>query len=219
MSIYEPLPVATKAGSGKAATNRRWRPWYSTIADVMLRTPNATIAEIAAELGRGPATIGAIMASDTFKDYFARRRQEFSARHDFAITCGLQEVAVEGIRQLSQRLKSDRVERMSTKELRETTTSVLDRLGYGPAQAPQVAVNVNQQNNVVVPPTSLETLEQARSALRAAEALRLAAPSAPPAVACPAEVEESRGGEAEDSEVAQLEHLVLEGEILDPEVP
>lgn len=189
--VTEPLPKATFSGLTKAATNNRWRPWYSSIADVMLRNPNATIAEIAKELGRGTATVGMVMASDTFRDYFARRRAEFSERHDFAIIAGLQEIAVASIGELSRRLKGPEAARIPARELRETATSVLDRLGYAPDSKPAVAVNVsgNEANVVVVPAASRETLENARSVLRAVEAQRAAAPLAPLVTQRPASLE------------------------------
>lgn len=174
----EPLPRSTTAGHHRAATNLRWRAWYSCIGDEMLRNPKATIAEIAQRLGRHPGTVGAIVASDTFRDYFARRRQEFSELHDFSIAQGLTDVAEASLELLANRLRGSEAARVPTKQLTETAAMVLDRLGYAPKTGPatQVNINTNSGQQVLVPPTALPTLERARSALRASEAANAAAP-------------------------------------------
>ncbi len=175
---FEPLPRSTTAGHHRAATNMRWRAWYSCIGDEMLRDPKATIAEIAQRLKRHPGTVGAIVASDTFRDYFARRRKEFSELHDFSIAQGLTDVAEASLELLASRLRGSEAARVPTKQLTETAAMVLDRLGYAPSTSPATQVNINNNSGqqVLVPPTALPTLERARSALRASEAANAAAP-------------------------------------------
>lgn len=177
--VFEPLPHRTRDGHDRGATNRRWRAWYSHIADEQLRDPKATIAQIAERLQRNPGTIAGIVASDTYRDYFARRRQEFSARHDFAIIHNLQRAGAAAVSALADRLEDPtQLARIKTTDLTETTASVLDRLGFAPPKpATAVNVNVNNGNQVVVPSLTREALEEARAKLRAVEQQKLLEPS------------------------------------------
>lgn len=187
MPVFEPLPQATKGGHYKAATNKRWRPWYSAIADEMISDPKATIAQIAERLGRHSGTVAAIVASDTFKDYFARRRSQFSELHDFTITQRLGDVAEASLRKLAERIEGPESARIPTKQLTETAAMVLDRLGFAPKPGPSVVVNTNTNTGqqVLIPATSADVLERARSALRSAEAANAAQAADLPALRPP----------------------------------
>lgn len=181
----EPLPRSTEAGMHKSATNTRWRPWYSAIADYQLRNPMATIEEIATALGRGKTTIACVVASDIYKYYFAERRRDFTERHDAAITASLNRIAVASLDTLASRLETPAMrDRLTTQQIRETATAVLDRLGFAPRTASAVSVNVNSGNQtVVVAPVALDRLAEARSTLRAVEAARAAGVPALPSSA------------------------------------
>src|SRR5882762_3891052 len=75
----------------------RWRWWYSAIADWMLRHPGGSMKECALALGRGTGTVSAITSSDTFKTYYAQRKQDWQDQHDGELRTRLHSVALEGL--------------------------------------------------------------------------------------------------------------------------
>jgi hypothetical protein len=133
-----------------------------------------------------------IMKSDMFVEYYTRRKQAFHALHDHRIKSRLTDVATESLDAILMTVKAKK-DQIPLRQLTELTSSVLDRLGYGPqAAAPQVVVHttVDQSRHLSVDVTASD-LEAARMALRAAEAQRAgssfptleATPSSPPALA------------------------------------
>jgi hypothetical protein len=73
---------------------------------------------------------------------------------------------------------SDKLEKQGDKIpmniLSEVMSGTLDRLGYAPKAAPTAVVNVNSvENRVVMIPIDANALQEAREAIRAAEAKRV----------------------------------------------
>lgn len=152
----------------------RWRPWYSSIADWMLRNPGKPLADCAAELGKGESTIAAITASDTFRTYFAQRRQQWTELHDRALTQKLTKVTEAALDSMLEQLEKKK-DQIPIALVTQVATSGLDRLGFGPKVAPpSVNVNVNQTDNRVQVAVSAVDLAEARSALRLVESRRAA---------------------------------------------
>lgn len=152
----------------------RWRWWYAAISDAMIANPGATNTDIALSLGKAANTISMIANTDLFRDYHAQRRQEFQKSHDFILSSKLGRVAEKGLDLLLEVMETKRTS-VPLAQLVAITNSSLENLGYGPkapAQAP-VQVNVHQQ---VAVPISAGALEEARDALRRAEAKQLQAP-------------------------------------------
>lgn len=183
MSILEPLPSQAprgtdkRTGTGNPYTGR-WRWWYSAIADEMLANPRATHAEIAKKIGRATTTVGYIVATDMFREYYARRRAEYSRAHDEALRNKVLGVAEASLDVLTTQFKT-KGDQVPMKLAAEVATGMLEALGYGAPAAPQVVVNNTQDNStkqVVVTQASLSELEAARAALQAAEARRIEAP-------------------------------------------
>jgi len=169
--VWEPRP---QPGFGLSSNpyQGRWRGWYSAIADWQLANPGRPIAECAKALGKHPNTVSLIASSDMYRDYFARRREEWTREHDFALINKTTRVA-----EMSLDLMIDKMEKQGDKIpmniVTGVATSALDRLGYAPKTAPSVEVNVNQDNRkVVMVPISAGALEEARDAIRAAEQAR-----------------------------------------------
>lgn len=173
--VWEPRP---QIGSGLSSNpyQGRWRGWYSAIADWQLANPGRPMAECAKSIGKHPNTIAMIVATDMYRDYFARRREEWTREHDFALINKTTRVA-----EKSLDLMLDKMEKQGDKIpmniVTEVATSALDRLGYAPKTTPSVEVNVNSQDNrkVVMIPISAGALEEARDAIRAAEQARAVA--------------------------------------------
>lgn len=178
MSFTEPLPSPAQRSVAKSTGNPytgRWRWWYSAIADEMLKNPKATNPEIAKAIGRSPSTVGFIVATDLFRDYYAKRRAEYSRQHDEAIRNKLLGVAEASLTILTDQLEKKK-DQVPIKMVTEIATSMLEKLGYGAPAAPQVVVNNTQDNStksVVVTQASLSELEAARQALQLAEARRI----------------------------------------------
>jgi len=150
----------------------RWNWWYSSIADIMIRDPSMRLSDIASELNKASNTISMIVNTDLFKDYLARRKEEWRRDHDFVILSKIQRVAELSLESVAQQLEKKK-DQVPLNMAVETMVSALDRLGYGAKTQPQVAVNVNQSDNrtqtVIVQGVSASALEEAREALRLAE--------------------------------------------------
>jgi hypothetical protein len=183
--VPEPQYRNTTLQNTNSAYNGRWSWWYSAIADALIENPDSTITAIATKLNRHPGTIGQIMKSDMFVEYYARRKQAFHALHDHRIKSRLTDVATEGLDQILNVLKTKK-DQVPLRQLESITTSVLDRLGYGTTTpAPSVVVNNNvdaRQQSVSLSGVSASDLEEARMALRAAEAQRAGTSAFNPAV-------------------------------------
>lgn len=153
----------------------RWNWWYGAIADVMIEEPGLKVQEIAKRLNKHEKTISLIMRTDMFQEFLAQRRAEYRGNHDFALKSGLQRVALLALDAAADHLekKKDQVPLASSIE---AMSSALDRLGYAPQSSPAVSVQVNNDNSktqtVVVEGVSASALEEARAALRLAEAKR-----------------------------------------------
>lgn len=176
MSVLEPSISRAPVRGGSNPYQGRWRWWYSAIADWMLRNPGRPLKECAREFRKSENTIYYITGSEVFRDYFARRKAEWSRDHDFALRSKLTRVAELTLDATVEKLQSQR-DKTALPVLTELLTSSLDRLGFAPQTGPQVQINQqigDNRNQVVQLPGSVtvSALEQAREALRAAEQLR-----------------------------------------------
>jgi IS30 family transposase len=157
----------------------------------MIRRPSGAINEIAKELNKHPNTISMIINTDMFQEYLARRKDQWHKEHDFALMSKVTRVAELALDSVATHLETKR-DQVPLPIAVEAMTSALDRLGYGPKTAPQVSVNVDNSSRsqtVVIEGVSANALEEARQALRIAEAKRgeeydgrLARPPAPPLI-------------------------------------
>jgi len=142
----------------------------------MLRNPGGRLTDCANELNKSLSTISLIAGSDMFREYLARRKEEWRQEHDFALREKVTAVAEASLDLVLAKIqtKGDMIP-MTT--ISAVSTSALDRLGYGPRAQPQVQVNVqNNDNRQVQVPVTAAALEEARAALRLAEARRIRAP-------------------------------------------
>lgn len=205
----EPLP---SQGLKKKANpyEGRWRAWYSSIADWMLANPGRTQAECAAALGKGTTTIGFIMASDTFKQYFAARRAAWSEVHDRAITQKLTAVTEAALDSMLDQFEKKK-DQIPLQLVTQVATSGLDRLGFGPKTVPPaVNVNVSQTDNRVQIAVSAADLAEAQSALRLVEARRaLENTPSPPSLAGPGGVEVEGEAVVEAAETRDEDDIFL----------
>jgi hypothetical protein len=168
MTIAEPALARTKQGPHWEG---RWRWWYSSIADHMIRNPGTTFTEIAAALNKNPNTISAITGTDMFREYLARRKQEFQREHDYAIRAKLTGVAEASLDIMLSQLQK-KGEQIPMQRLENVVSMTLDRLGYAPASTPSVVVNNNtdaRTQTVAIQGLTPLALEEARQALRLAE--------------------------------------------------
>src|SRR5882762_4534754 len=184
----------------------RWKWWYSAVSDWMLRNPDGSLVDCAAELKRNKTTIYSITCSDTFKRYHQLRKAEYQARHDDTLHNKLHALAVTSVDQLTEIVKK-RGDQVPMQVLAPIAMGALDRLGFAPkppgSVAPQVAVTVQQNVDarVQLPGSVTQAdLEEARMALRMVEQRKLHSPLldlgaiVPDA---PAQLEGGGGGEAE----------------------
>lgn len=164
---FEPLP---KRALGPNSPG--WRPWYPAIADWMLQHPGAPLTECAKDLGKHPQTIALIARTDMFKEYFARRRQEWTQLHDYALVAKTTKVAERALDLMADKLEKQG-DKIPMNVLSDVMTGTLDRLGYAPKTQPSVEVNVNTDNRkVVMIPIDAGALQEARDAIRLAEQRR-----------------------------------------------
>lgn len=169
MTVAEPRAVRV-ASQGKHPN--RWRWWYSSIADWMIRNPGGTIVDCAKELNKHANTIGFIMKTDLFQDYFAARRAEWIRDHDFELRNKLTKVASLTLDATAEKLEKQR-DKIDLPLLTDLLSSSLDRLGFAPAAVPSVQINQIGDNRTQVQlPGSVTAsdLEEARMVLRAVQA-------------------------------------------------
>lgn len=170
MSDY--APQYRHGGSGRSSPNpyeNRWRPWYPAVSDWIVRNPSGTQKQMAAELGKSVHTISAIMQTDIFKEFHAQRMAEWRQRHDDAVRHRLLSIADQSLDILAEQMEKKR-DQIPMAMVQEVAMSALDRLGYSP-QSAAVQVNVDNRNqSVVIQGVSATELEEARMAMRLAEA-------------------------------------------------
>jgi hypothetical protein len=130
------------------------------------------MTECAKALGKHATTIAIIARSDMFKEYFARRREEWTRMHDFALIHKTTRVAEAALDLMAEKL-TKQGDKIPMNLLTEVATGTLDRLGYAPKSTPPVEVNISNDNRkVVMVPIDAGALQEARDAIRAAEARR-----------------------------------------------
>lgn len=159
---------------GSAPTNPyvgRWGWWYSAIADWMIRNPGRHLKDCALDLNKSANTISMIVNTDMFREYLARRKEEWRQNHDFAIISKVTAVAELSLDVLLEKMEKKR-DQIPMNLVNEVATSALDRLGYGPRREPSVSVNVEQNDNRVVVAVDAKALAEARDAMRLAEERR-----------------------------------------------
>jgi|SRR5262245_2100822 len=170
--VYEPRP-SKGIGDPRNPYQGRWRVWYPAIADWMIRNPGGSAEACAKELGKSPNTIRFIMATDLFRDYFARRREDWQRNHDFAIVTKTTHVAEKALDLMLEKMEKQ-ADKIPMNLVTDVATSALDRLGYAPKPPASQSVNVNVDtgNKIVMIPISAGALEEARDAIREAEKSR-----------------------------------------------
>lgn len=162
-------PSITKTRQG--VYQGRWRWWYSSIADWMIRNPGGSMSDCAAALNKHPNTISAIANTDMFREYFARRKAEFHREHDYAIRAKLTGVAEASLDLMLGQLRK-KGDQIPMQRLESIVGSTLDRLGYAPSTSPTVVVNNTtdaRTQTVAITGLTASALEEARQALRLAE--------------------------------------------------
>ena len=176
----------------------RWRWWYESIADWMIRNPDGLLKDCAAELDKHPNTISYIIHSDMFKEYFAKRKAEWVQKHDLSIVAKTTKIAELGLDVLLESLEKKR-EKVPIETIDRITNTALERLGYGQKEAPAVQVNVDQRTAVVQ--VSAEALHEARMSIRALEDMKkrgMALPAPAGALGQVLELESTKVGEDEE---------------------
>lgn len=171
-----PISSAPHDDAKKNPYEGRWRWWYSAIADWMIRNPGVALKECAAELGKAENTIRYIVSSDTFREYFARRRMEWAEQHDFAVRAKMTQVAEASMDAILEKFKKQG-DKIPMDSITPLLSSTLVSLGFGPKSSPTVLVQ-NDNRSVQLPPAvTTAALEEARNALRLAESRKVVAPS------------------------------------------
>ncbi len=214
-------PMSQRAPRGASPTSNpfegRWRWWYSSIADWMLRNPGGKIQDCATELKKSSNTISAIINTDLYQTYYARRREEWQRDHDFVLRSKLTGVAISALDSVQEQFtkKGDQV---PMKLAAEIVQSSLDRLGFAPKNGPQVAIDARSQSNTIQLNSSVtpQILEEARMALRMVEQQRLNGPEASrpePSSVIDAEVEPPVEGSHAPSPVESAEVLGANTEV------
>lgn len=167
MSNAESL-VSASGGSiheyRKATRKMRW--WYESLADFMIANPRATQEDIAAHFGRVRSTISTIINTDAFRAYYRQRRAEIHADLSDSVKSKLMNIADTSMDMMLEKLEKKR-DTLPLETIQKTAEMSLKALGFGAqAQGPTI---INNQNTVVPIAVSLEDLQAAQRALRAAQ--------------------------------------------------
>ena len=163
-------PKFSRVPGPSAKNNGRWRFYYPAIADWMLEHPGGKIADCAKFMNRSPTTIGYVINSDMFQEYFRQRRAKWSEAHDNIILGKTTKVAEAALDLMFEKLEKQG-DKIPMQLVTEVATSTLDRLGYAPRKPAEVQVNVDNSDKrtVVINSVTIEALAEAREALRIAE--------------------------------------------------
>src|SRR5262245_46765931 len=149
---FRKVPIGLRDPSNPA--QGRWGYYYSEIADYMIRNPGSKADEIAKYVKRHPQTVRNIIKTDLFQEFLAQRKEEWRAAHDYALVHKTTLIAEKALDVLLEKLDKQQ-DKMPTSLVNEIATNALDRLGYAPKAAPQIAVNVDNSqtsNRVVMVP-------------------------------------------------------------------
>jgi hypothetical protein len=151
----------------KATRTLRW--WYEALADFIIANPNANQNDMSAHFGRRPATISTVIGTDAFKAYFRQRRNAHAEKLDAEVRHKLFKVTNKSLDHMLEVLDKKR-DNIPIEILRRVNDSALKNLGYGISSPPGgTTVNVNTTPQHVHVAVSLDDLEAARAALRAAQ--------------------------------------------------
>ena len=145
MSSFEPK-TSVGLKDPKNPYQGRWRWWYPGIADWIIRNPEGSLQDCAAELQKAYGTIAFIVRTDMFQEYLAQRRAQWQKEHDFTIVAKVTRVAERSLDLLLDKMEKQ-ADKIPMQLVTEVATSALDRLGYGPKQQ-GANVNVNVNNGV-----------------------------------------------------------------------
>jgi hypothetical protein len=174
-------PRTAKVPVKNGSIEGRWTWWFSAIADLMIRHPDKKLKDIAAMLNKHPSYLSIVTNTDMFREYLAQRKEAWRQEHDHALRAKLTDVATHGLDIVLEHIQTKRAQIPLNAALK-ITESALDRLGYAPDAAPAVVVNNtqdNRQQTVNIAGLSTSDLEEARSALRRSEQVKIGTSFAP----------------------------------------
>lgn len=131
--------------------------WHEQLADWMLANPEKTLGEAAKHFDISQAWLSVVKNSDSFKDYWAKRRSVIEAGVAGSIvdkTCAMTELALDRMLEKMENMG----DALSIKQLQSIADMGLKRMGYGASKnTPAPVVNVNLGS---VDPAGLERARQ-----------------------------------------------------------
>lgn len=146
------------------------RPFHVALADWLICHPELTYKDAAREFGCTAVTVGNVVNSDLFRDFYARRRDEVHGPAISGVRDRLETIAQIGSQRLAEKVAiSD-----SPQFLLDVVSKMSDRIGLAPTrQSPGISFNGPVQINNNHPVTKT-MLQEAREMLQARQ--REAAP-------------------------------------------
>jgi len=178
MNIPDEPPLGrAPGGTGTRAgvKHGRWKWYYAAICDYRLAHPGCKNYEVAQHIKRHEHTVCSIVTSDMYREYEAQRKQAFRAQTDEELRQKLTGVTLKALNILDVQLEKKK-DQVPIGLVREVIETGLDRLGFAPAATPGATVQIVNQQVTLPNSVSALALEEARMALRAVEAARLAPP-------------------------------------------
>lgn len=131
--------------------------WHQAIADMMLANPDMKKRDIAAQLGRTPAWLSAVIHSDAFVAYYEARRVQYNQELHQNTVVKLYNVAQKAIERVDEALDDKDLDPRYALDAKDRA---LEKLGFGSKNVPaHNSGTTNVQNNYYV---SQESLAQAR---------------------------------------------------------
>lgn len=154
----------------KATRKMRW--WYEALADYMVAHPQARQNDIALHFGRSASTISLIINSDAFQAYLRKRRADYVEALDTTVRDKMLNVASQSFDLILERFEKKR-DTIPLETIHKSAELAMKGLGMG-VEKSGPAVVVNQQNaQPIAVAVSLDDLQAAQQALRAAQAAPL----------------------------------------------
>lgn len=152
---------------------------HEAMISFIIAFPQAGLREIADHFGYSPGWVSRLMNSDLFKSRLRERQDETYSQALGSLTEKLHAAADVGVEKLTRMLEKSE----DPKFVKETTSDVLTRLGFGAPKSP-AAVAVGGTGNQVVVVADAQSLARAREVMRnvgqSGNVVQLPAPQATP---------------------------------------
>lgn len=140
--------------------------WFDPFIDWLISNPGRPIQDAAPVFHKTRHYLYCVTQSDVFKERYNERRAAIAEELQREVINRTSRVAIEGLKIIEDRFKSQDTSRIPIKTLSEVTNGALKALGYGVPNGPSVVVNNSNSS------TTIETSATSAAVAAAAKTIR-----------------------------------------------